>query len=148
MQINKPRVFEFLDGVPSHLRYLELGRGWAETDDGHVEDAEAIDVSFFAMTAEELHADADAEDGLTEITNDVRQARLIEILHGSTRFAYARKDDAVGLADGLGVIGNLSLAPEALAGTIDTVDVARIVFDDSYFHISHYTIESCCCATR
>ena len=140
VQVGKQRVgitfilLESLNGIPSHLGNLEIPGRWSETNDRSIEDTEAIDITLLATAAEKLHTDANAKDRLAETADEIGESLLIEILHRSFRFAYAWEDDMVGLTNGRGVVGNDSIASETSASTIDTVNVACVVFDDCYFH--------------
>ena len=116
--------------------------------DRDIKDAKAIDITLFAVTAEELHTNANAKDWLSEAANHVGKASLVEMLHSCTRLTHSREDDAVGLTNDDRIVGDDSIMAKTAASAIDTVNVACVVFDDCYFHFSRYTIGSCCCVKR
>ena len=58
------------------------------------------------MLAEELHTDADAEDGLLEVGDDLVELVLTEVCHRAFSFSLSGEDDAVGRGDEFGLVGD------------------------------------------
>jgi hypothetical protein len=127
-----------MDAIPSDLRNLErasVDRGW-KFHHATRNDAEAVYAAIFGAVIEQhLDADADAKEGGAGFRNIVAQAFLeaerAEVFHRGTRRADARQDDAIGGANLLRAIGDLTSMAEVGESAGHTGKVSRLIVDDS-----------------
>ena len=122
------------DRVPAHVRHLLLVIFGAKTFHIGIENTQAIDLTFFGVAAHELHADADAQNGLFQVTNQSVQPTGFEIGHRRGSLSYAGEYHLVGRHERLFVIGEYGLDSHTPQCTIDRIDVAGVVFDNSDLH--------------
>ena len=99
-----------------------------------VEDAQAICIAFFRMTAKELLTYADAQNWLCEGTNHLVQSALPKVVHRVAGFTLSWEDDAVCASQLLGGIGKQGFHAHSLQSVDDGKDVAGIVFDYCDLH--------------
>ena len=126
-----------MDAVPPHLRDFEVvgvGRRDWETEHWHVEDAEAVDVALLGVGAKQLHADADAEDGLSEGSDDVVEPCLSEVRHRGGCLALPWEYDFRGCPELVGVVGEVGVDAQSFEGVEDGADVSGVIFYDCYAH--------------
>ena len=107
---------------------------WLESLDIHIEDADAVYVSFFRMSAQELLSHADAQDGLLEILDYLVQLVILEVLHGFPCLTLSWKQHTVCLLEHFGIIGEHRLDAQTLHGVDHGIDIPGIVFYDCYIH--------------
>ena len=103
-----------------------------------VEDADAIDVAFFRVAAQQLLTHTDAQHGLAQRTDDIVQPASLQILHGTTGFALSRKQHAVGTLQLLGIVRQQRLNTQPSQCVHHRVDVSSIIFYDCYVHFFSY----------
>jgi hypothetical protein len=83
------------------------------------------------MPAHQLHAQADAEEGLTQGADDLVEATVPEVAHGGGGFAHAGKEHPAGCADDVGVVRHDGGGTQPFEGEEDGPDIAGVVaYDD------------------
>ena len=122
--------------VPPHVRYLVLVSLWHKALHLCVEDAEAIYIALFRMTAHQLLTDADAEDRLREGTNHLVKPTLPEVVHRVACFALTGEDDSVRASQLLWRVGQQRFHTHPLQGMNDGKDVPGIVFHYGNLHLT------------
>jgi len=70
--------------------------GGLEATDISIEDAETVYVTFVTVAAEQLLTDADAKDRLGERTDDLVEAMLAQVIHGTASLALSGENYTVG----------------------------------------------------
>src|SRR3569833_1993896 len=101
-------VFVNLTPALSLERRGRIGREAVDAAGDDVEAQHAL-LPFLARRQQRLHADADAEEwaaGRDEVERDAIDTGLAERAHGRVERAIAWEDGFVGLADGLGGVGD------------------------------------------
>ena len=99
-----------------------------------VEDADAIDVAFFRVAAQQLLTHADAQHGLAQRTDDIVQPASLQVLHGTTGFALSGKQHVVGTLQLLGIVRQQRLHTQPSQCVHHRVDVSSVIFYDCYVH--------------
>ena len=99
-----------------------------------IEDAQAVDVALFAVTAHQLQADADAQHRLTKAHNKLVEAVFAQVGHRRGSLSHPGKYHLVGTADQVGRVGHHRLHTQAAERMPHREDVSCVVFDDGYFH--------------
>ena len=125
---------QIIDFVPSHCRHFVFVLLWLESLDVHIEDADAVYVSFFRMSAQELLSHADAQNGLLEILDYLVQLVILEVLHGFPCLTLSWKQHTVCFLEHFGIIGEHRLDAQTLHGVDHGIDIPGIVFYDCYIH--------------
>ena len=123
------------DCVPAHVGDFEpraVGRRGRKPQDLRREDAHAAGVALLARKAHQLHADADAQDGLRERGDHRVESPLAELRHGRRGLADSREDHFVGPAQQGGIGREREFGPCAAKGVGNRPQVARGVIDDGY----------------
>ncbi len=120
-----------LQPVPAHVRHRELP---LEAPDAAGQEAEAGVASvLLALLEEELHADADAEEGLSlldRLAQDRHEAPPFDLGHGGRERPVAGQHERVGAAQGLRVPGEQDLRPRAAEALRHAPEVPDAVVGD------------------
>ena len=122
------------EAVPSHVGYLVLMLLRDESFYFRVEDAQAVGIALFRMTAHQLLSDANAQDGLREGTNHLVQSVLAKVAHRVARLALTRENHTVGASQLYGGIRQQGFYAHTLQSMDDGKDVSGIVFDYCDLH--------------
>ena len=125
---------QIIDFVPSHGRHLVFVLLRLESLYIHIEDADAIYISLFRMSAQELLSHTDAQNGLLEILDYLVQLVCLEILHGLLCLTLSWKQHTVCLLEHFCIIGEHRLDAQTLHGVDHGIDIPGIVFYDCYIH--------------
>ena len=88
---------QVVDTVPTHLWHLVGVLRGLETLNVQWEDAQAVRIALFAMTAHQLLAYADTHNWLAKVAYYFVQPMLAKVRHSCTCFALSREKHAVGL---------------------------------------------------
>ena len=120
--------------VPSHSWYLVFVLLRLESLHIHIEDADAIYIAFFRMSAQELLSHANAQYGLLEILDHLIQLVSLEIFHGFPCLTLTWKQYAVCLLEHFGIISEYWFYAQTLHGVDYGIDISGIVFYDCYIH--------------
>ena len=120
--------------VPSHSWYLVFVLLRLESLHIHIEDADAIYIAFFRMSAQELLSHANAQYGLLEILDHLVQLVGLEIFHGFPCLPLTWKQYAVCLLEHFCIISEYWFYAQTLHGVDYGIDISGIVFYDCYIH--------------
>ena len=99
-----------------------------------VEDSDTVNVTLFRMLAEQLLPDTDPENGLLETADHLVKPACSQILHRLTGVPLTRKQHLVCFRQQLGIISQSGLNPHPSECINHRVDVACVIFYDSYVH--------------
>ena len=99
-----------------------------------IKHSDAVYVAFFGMTAQKLLTDADAQNGLSQLTDDLVQMALTQILHGTSCFSLSGKHHTVGTPQLLGIVCQQRLYSQTFQSVDNRIDIAGIIFYDCYIH--------------
>ena len=86
------------------------------------------------MAAQQLLTNADTQHGLLQLTDDLVQMALTQILHGSPCFALSGKNDTVSTTQLLSIVCQQRFHIQAFQGIDNRIDIACIIFDYGYIH--------------
>ena len=115
------------------MRHLPLRVG-RETDDAPGQHVQALDgPELLALVEEQLHAEADAEEGAAgsdRPAHGLEEPECAEIRHAGAERPDARQDDARRGGDPLGIAGHLRGLPDALERLLHGPQVPHPVVDD------------------
>ena len=136
METFHQRRLELTDLVPPHCWDLVLMKGGLETLHINVEDAKAVGVAFLGMAAEQLLADADAKNGLSQRTDDLVKTMAAQVVHRAARLSLSGEQHPVGMAECLGVVSQPWNHSEPSEGAFHGIDVSCVVFYYGDFHLS------------
>jgi hypothetical protein len=78
---------------------------WLETFDIGIENTDARYVAFLRMLAEKLLANADTEDWLFQVTNNLVKSARLQIFHRLSGMSLTRKQHAISLLQLLSIVG-------------------------------------------
>jgi hypothetical protein len=99
--------------APAHIRdRAQRSARQLAGDTGN--NSEALDVVFLRSVHQQLHAEAYSEYRLLKFANDVKQLQLSQALHGISRRADARQDNAPGATNKIWIGRQAGAAPEAV----------------------------------
>lgn len=130
------RVGGWMEGVPAHVRDLEVVRGAVdgEADDFADDEAQAlVEAVFFAEVGEELEAQADAEErfaGLGEVFDGAGEVSGVEDFHGVLKGSDAGNDELIGRLDLLGSGDDLRGITHTFKGLLNAAEIGHAVVDD------------------
>ena len=124
----------YLNAVPSHVRYLVFVTNWHEALDLCIEDAETIHIALFRVATHQLLTDADAQDRLIQGNDNLVEAALTQVVHGTGSLALSGEDDPVCAAQFLGGISQQGFNPHPLQSVNDGEDIPCIVFHYGNLH--------------
>ena len=82
--------------VPSHSRHFVFMSDWAEPFNVNGEDANAVSITLLGMLTKQLLTNANTEDRLLEVANDVIKPMSSQIRHDGAGLALSRKQHAIG----------------------------------------------------
>ena len=138
-EVAQQRVcLRWLDEVPAHVRHFERGRldGAFEPDRVPGNPAEPRQLTFLAAAGEELHAQANAEDGNLPfqhlLVQHGNQPALAQLRHAVVERADAGEDELVRLRDDGGVGGHGEAAARLASHVDNGADVAHAVVNYCY----------------
>ena len=150
-----------LEVVPAHMRDLEAGVGRVERHHLPLDPAEALlDAVFEPAFGHQLHADADAHERGAVLQHGFfhgfdQAGDGADAGHAVGEGADARQHDAVGPADGFGVVGDGDGGADAgfSRGTFEGFrgrpEIAGAVIDDCYGHgLNRFLAEGPCSDSR
>ena len=92
------------DGVPTHLRHFILLPSRAELQHIHVEDAQTVSIILLAVATHQLHADADAQYRLAQISDQSVQLMLLQIRHRRMSLTLTWENHLVGTLQHLEIV--------------------------------------------
>ena len=122
-------------GIPTHVWYLVLVAYWLELFHIDVEDAQTIGIAFFRMATHQLHTQANPQNRLLEVFDEGIQLLLAKIIHGCFRFAHSWEDHFISFHQRFFVRSDDRFHSQAFQSIIYRVDIAGIIFYDSYIHL-------------
>src|SRR5688572_15767041 len=121
-----PRELEL---IPAHVRHRQaLAVG--EAADASRKQAETRDVAFLGRFEQQLHADADTQQGLPQVTDRPRQISVAQPLHAISRGADAGKNHVRGCSQRRRVGRDLRLDAEPLDREAQGRDIGTAAVDD------------------
>ena len=129
-----------LQTIPSHGGHFVFVTLRTETFHIHIEDADAIHVTFFRMAAQQLLSDADSQYRLLQRSDHLRQTVGMQVFHGAPCLSLSWKDHMTGMAQYLRVVGEHRLNAQSSDGVHHGIDVSCIIFYDSYVHFDFFLL--------
>ena len=122
-----------LDTAPAHVRHWALGF-WLQRADPTGNDAEAIDIVFLTALEQQLHAEADAERWLLQVSQRFAQAERFDPFHREACGPHAGQDDPFSTSQLLRIGGYDRIQSEAAERQPNGADIAATEVDDCQLH--------------
>lgn len=123
------------DLIPAHVGHFERGRE-IEANGAAGEDAEPwVFAKFFAGIEEELHSEADAEEGSLGgdgLTDGIDETAGFEFAHGIGEGSNAREDETFGVEDFVGGLGDVGVPADLSDGIGNGAEVPHLVVDNGH----------------
>ena len=122
------------DGVPPHLRNLQTLVLCAEPHNVCIKYAKTVCIALFAVSAHQLHADADAQHRLLQILDEQIEFMLLQVCHSAASFALSRENHLVGFADYFRVGRDLWHNAQSSDSIVYRTYIPCVIFYYSYVH--------------
>ena len=122
-------LFRLRYRAPAHIRYgnTRIGR---QTFCRSPQYPQTFDVVFLGAFSQQLHAQADSEYGLSEVTYDINQVGVFQAIHGVTGSADSGQHDTVGTTDFIHLDRQARLRIQTLKCVQKRRDVRAAAVDD------------------
>jgi hypothetical protein len=122
-------VFAELELIPTHVGHGQI-LCIRKLPHASRQQPEAFHIAFLRRFEQQLHADADAENGLLERANRIHQPNALQPAHAVSRRTHAWQQHMAGRSHDRGIRGQLGFDAQTFHGVTQRCDVGAATIDD------------------
>ena len=126
--------------IPAHMRHFIFMLLRNKTLHVYIKDIQAVHLTFFGVSAHQLHTEANSEHRLTQILDQFVEPCCFQVIHGSSRLSHSGENHFIGRLKYFFIGSNHRFYPQPLQSIVHRTDISGIVFYNCYFHQLNITV--------